>query len=225
MTRIDTGVHAVLWDMDGTLVDTEHYWFRAERELAAAHGIPWTDEQAAALVGNALPVSAAVLRAAGIDLGIRRIVDTLIDSVVAQVRQEVPWRPGAQELLAQLRDARIPCVMVTMSEHRLATEVEQLLPPGTFEFLVTGDMVTRGKPDPEPYLVAVEKLRATRPELSADRIVAIEDSLPGLASATAAGVVTIGVPNMIDLPDGPGHTVWPTLAGRDIAHLEQLVRS
>ncbi|MGU3587255.1 HAD family hydrolase [Rhodococcus sp. C26F] len=225
MTQVDTGVDAVLWDMDGTLVDTEPYWFRAETILLAAHGIPWTEEQAAELVGNALPTSAAVLRAAGVDLGIREIIDTLIDSVIAQVRQAVPWRPGARELLAQIRAAGIPCVMVTMSERTLASEIARLLPDGTFEFLVTGDMVTRGKPDPEPYRLAVETLRSTRGELSLDRIVAIEDSLPGMASATAAGVVTLGVPNIVDLPDGPGHTLWPTLEGRGLVHLRELVNT
>lgn len=225
MTQVDTGVDAVLWDMDGTLVDTEPYWFRAETQLLAAHGIPWTEEQAAALVGNALPTSAAVLRAAGVDLGVREIIDILIDSVIAQVRQAVPWRPGARELLAQIRAAGIPCVMVTMSERTLASEIDRLLPEGTFEFLVTGDMVTKGKPDPEPYRLAVETLRSTRGELSLDRIVAIEDSLPGVASATAAGVVTLGVPNIVDLPDGPGHTLWPTLEGRGLAHLRELVNT
>lgn len=225
MTQVDTGVDAVLWDMDGTLVDTEPYWFRAETHLLAAHGIPWTEEQAAALVGNALPTSAAVLRAAGVDLGIREIIDTLIDSVIAQVRQAVPWRPGARELLTQIRAAGIPCVMVTMSERTLASEIDRLLPEGTFEFLVTGDMVTKGKPDPEPYRLAVETLRSTKGELSLDRIVAIEDSLPGVASATAAGVVTLGVPNIVDLPDGPGHTLWPTLEGRNLAHLRELVNT
>ncbi|MGN5240439.1 HAD family hydrolase [Rhodococcus sp. SJ-3] len=220
---METGVHAVLWDMDGTLVDTEPYWFRAETELCAAYGIPWSDKQASALVGNALPTSAAVLRDAGVGLDVRAIIDMLLESVIEQVRQAVPWRPGARELLAEVRGAGIPCAMVTMSEQRLASEIVDLLPAETFEFLVTGDMVGRGKPDPEPYRIAVENLRAIRGDLSLDRIVAIEDSLPGLASATAAGVVTIGVPNMVSLPDGPGHIVWSTLEGRGVAHLTELV--
>ncbi|MGF7123271.1 HAD family hydrolase [Rhodococcus sp. BE178] len=223
MIELDTAVQAVLWDMDGTLVDTEPYWFRAETELMAAHGIPWSHEQATSLVGSALPDSATVMRDAGVDLGIREIIDTLLESVIAQVRVEVPWRPGARELLADVRDAGIPCAMVTMSERPLATEIARMLPPGTFEFLVTGDMVTRGKPHPEPYLLAVETMRRTRETLVHDRVVAIEDSLPGLASARASGVVALGVPNMVALPDDPGHTLWPTLEGRTAAHLHELV--
>ncbi|WP_271036534.1 HAD family hydrolase [Rhodococcus rhodochrous] len=220
---IGTGVHAVLWDMDGTLVDTEPYWFRAETLLTAEYGVAWSHEQAAALVGNSLPTSAAILREAGVDLDIRQIIDALVDSVVTQVREVVPWRPGAREMLAEIRDAGIPCVMVTMSERKLASEIHRLLPSGTFEFVISGDMVERGKPDPQPYDLAVERLSASREDLSRDRIVAIEDSLPGLASAKAAGVVTLGVPNMVALPDGPGHTLWPSLEGRGLADLGRLL--
>lgn len=223
MIELDTAVQAVLWDMDGTLVDTEPYWFRAETELLAEHGIPWSAEEATALVGNALPDSAAALQEAGVRLGTREIIDILIDSVITQVRIEVPWRPGARELLADVRSAGIPCAMVTMSEQPLAAEIARLLPAGTFDFLITGDMVTRGKPHPDPYLLAVEKLRDTCGAVTHDRVIAIEDSLPGLASAKASGVVTIGVPNLVSLPTDPGHTVWPTLAGRTTAHLHALV--
>lgn len=223
MIELDTAVQAVLWDMDGTLVDTEPYWFRAETELLAEHGVSWSAEEATALVGSALPDSAAALREAGVRLGIREIIDTLLESVIAQVRTEVPWRPGARELLADIRSAGIPCAMVTMSEQPLAAEIARLLPADTFEFLVTGDMVTLGKPHPEPYLLAVEKLRDTWGEVTHDRVIAIEDSLPGLASAKASGVVTIGVTNLVPLPTDSGHTVWPTLAGRTTAHLHALV--
>lgn len=217
-------VHAVLWDMDGTLVDTEPYWFRAERELLAAFSIPWSAGQAAELVGSALPETARVLQRAGADLPVRAIVDGLVDSVVAQVRRAVPWRPGARELLGELAAADVPCALVTMSERPLADEIDRLLPTGTFRFLVTGDMVSNGKPHPEPYLRAVEALGDDLgAPLDPARIVAIEDSLPGLASARAAGVVTLGVPNVVPLPENPGHTLWPTLAGRSIADLNDLV--
>ncbi|WP_156665412.1 HAD family hydrolase [Rhodococcus phenolicus] len=223
MTQVDTGVQAVLWDMDGTLVDTEPYWFRAETELLSAYGIPWSSAQAAALVGNSLPASAAVLRDAGVQLDVREIIDLLLESVIAQVRTRVPWRPGARELLAGVRDAGIPCAMVTMSERPLAAEIDRLLPAGTFEFLVTGESVTHGKPHPEPYLHAVERLREAWGAVEHGRIVAIEDSLPGLASAKAAGLVTVGVPNVVDLPEDPGHTLWPTLEGRTVMHLRELL--
>lgn len=69
------GLHAVFWDMDGTLVDTEPYWFQAEVKLLEAHGQPWSTEQSQALIGNALPLSAVALQQAGVDLGLREIIN------------------------------------------------------------------------------------------------------------------------------------------------------
>ena len=93
---------AVLWDMDGTLVDTEPYWIAAERALVESHGGSWSHQQAMQLVGQSLLHSAAVLQAAGVRLEAREIVDTLSAQVIEQVRKEVPWRPGARELLDEL---------------------------------------------------------------------------------------------------------------------------
>lgn len=78
-------LQAVLWDMDGTLVDTEPYWYNAEVELLDEYGKPWSVQQSEALIGNALPLSAVVLQQAGVDLGIRDIIDRLTYSVACQV--------------------------------------------------------------------------------------------------------------------------------------------
>ncbi|WP_312178381.1 HAD family phosphatase [Arthrobacter sp.] len=217
-------LQAVFWDMDGTLVDTEPYWFAAEKELMARFGVRWSDEQAMDLVGNALPDTAAKMQAAGADLGVREILDALLASVVRSVRQEIPWRPGARELLAELGAAGVPCAMVTMSETILAKEIAEQLPAGTFRFLVTGEMVTLGKPDPEPYLLAAKLMgEELGTDVDLDRAIAVEDSLPGVASAKASGAVTVAVPNAVDVPEQPGITRWETLAGRTVADLDALV--
>lgn len=215
-------LQAVLWDMDGTIVDTEPYWIEAEYGLVAAHGGTWSDEKAEGLVGQALTFSAGVLQEAGVQLSVREIIDTLTEEVTAKVRQAVPWRPGARELLLELRDRGIPCALVTMSEHALAAEVASHLPDGTFELLVTGDRVAKGKPDPEAYETAFEELSARRP-LDMARVVAIEDSLPGVTSAKAAGVLTLGVPHFVALPPDSSDHQWPTLDGRGVEDLEDLV--
>lgn len=89
--------------------------------------------------------------------------------------------------------------------------------------MVTGDMVERGKPHPEPYLRAREDLSALAGPISMDQVVAIEDSIPGLASAIAAGAVAVGVPNMVSLQEDPGVVLWATLAGKSVTDLEELV--
>jgi len=217
------GLRGVLWDMDGTIVDTEPYWIRAEKELVEAHGGTWTDEQATMLVGQALDFSAGRLQQAGVDLGIRDIIDHLIGRVAADVGEAVPWRPGARELLAALHAEGIPCAMVTMSETLLASAVAAHLPAGTFSHLVTGDRVGAGKPDPEAYQLGFDLLAADHPGLRKEDVVAIEDSLPGVTAALAAGLTTLAVPHFVALPPDARRTDWHTLVGRTPAELAALL--
>jgi HAD superfamily hydrolase (TIGR01509 family) len=216
-------LQGVLWDMDGTIVDTEPYWIRAEKALVEAHGGTWTHEQATLLVGQALEYSAGQLQLAGVDLGIRDIIDHLTRRVTADVRSEVPWRPGARELLAALRADGVTCAMVTMSELPLASAIAENLPEGTFAHLVTGDRVSRGKPHPEAYQLGFDLLATDVPGLDKRGVVAIEDSLPGVTSALAAGLVTLAVPHFVPLPPDPRRTDWTTLEGRGPADLEDLL--
>ncbi|MFC8038231.1 HAD family hydrolase [Paenarthrobacter sp. NPDC057355] len=214
---------AVLWDMDGTLVDTEPYWIAAERALVEAHGGSWSHQQAMQLVGQALLHGAAVLQAAGVNLEAREIVNTLSTQVMEQVRKEVPWRPGARELLDDLHQSGVRCALVTMSEHPLASVVVESLPKPYFEFMVTGDTVTNGKPHPEAYLTAVDRLKLEDSSVTVDHCVALEDSIPGATAAIASGVVTVGIPHQVPLPEDPRMVMWDTLVGRTTADVQQLV--
>lgn len=211
---------AVLWDMDGTLVDTEPYWMAGERSLVEAHGGVWTDEHAKQLVGNDLMVSAEyILAHSPIELTPIEIVHELLAGVVARVTEQVPWRPGARELLASCVAAGVPCALVTMSWESLATTVVDKLPKGSFAAIVTGDAVSHGKPHPEPYLAAARLLGV---DLGA--CIAIEDSPPGVASAVAAGIPTIAVPHHVAVPETVGAVQISTLAGLSPADLRGLFR-
>jgi HAD superfamily hydrolase (TIGR01509 family) len=210
---------AVLWDMDGTLVDTEPYWIAAEHELVGAHGGTWTHEDAMSLVGNPLLTSAQILRdRGGVDLPVEEIVRFLIGRVIDQVRVEVPWQPGARELLVSLREAGVPCALVTMSYRELAAPVADLAPADAFQVLVCGDEVERGKPDPEPYLVAAGRLG-----VDITRCVAIEDSPAGIASARASGAATLGVEAVVPVEPAPGLSRTPSLERVNLALLARLV--
>src|SRR5450631_3815517 len=200
---------AVLWDMDGTLVDTEPYWIAEEHALVERHGGVWTDEHAHQLVGNDLLVSAEyILAHSPIELTPHEVVDALLAGVVARVADHVPWRPGARELLAALVAQGVPCALVTMSWESLATAVVKNLPAGSFTAVITGDVVSHGKPHPEPYLAAARLLGV---DLGA--CIAIEDSQPGVASAVAAGIPTIAVPHHVEVPETIGAVQISTLAG------------
>ncbi|MEO3935293.1 HAD family hydrolase [Dermatophilaceae bacterium Soc4.6] len=200
---------AVLWDMDGTLIDSEPYWIAEEHALVEAYGGTWSDEQAHALVGNPLEVSAQyILDHSPVTLTVAEVVDRLMRGVMARVEQEVPWRPGAPELLAACRAVGVSTALVTMSWRPFTDLLLQVLPADSFDVVVPGDAVVNGKPHPEPYLTALRELG-----LEAADCVAIEDSPAGVRSAAAAGVPTIAVPHVVPVPRIAGVVQLPTLAG------------
>ncbi|WP_173924015.1 HAD family phosphatase [Agromyces sp. Marseille-P2726] len=204
---------AVLWDMDGTLVDTERYWMTAEEELVESFGGRWTHEDGLGVVGLGLWESARVFQAAGVDLDADTIVARLTARVEEQIAEHgVPWRPGARELLEALREASIPTALVTMSVRSMADDIVAAIPFEAFDAIVTGDSVDNPKPHPEPYLAAAEALGV---DIAA--CVAIEDSPAGLTSAWSAGAVAVGVPNIISLDEAPSHALWATLADKSVA--------
>ena len=215
---VDTSVQAVLWDMDGTLVDTEPYWIAAEYRLVESFGGTWSDEHAHAVIGKPLVVSANYLRKHGkVPLSPEQIVDRLLAAVIADTRRQVVWRPGTLALLAEMKATGLPTAMVTMSYRNLAGTVAELLPAGSFDTLVCGDDVRNGKPDPEPYLLAAARLG-----VAPERCLAIEDSPSGIASAEAAGCLVVAVPNQVPVPPAPTRTVLSTLAGLSLTELIEL---
>lgn len=215
------GLQAVLWDMDGTLVDSEPYWLDAERALVEGAGATWDPAILPQMIGSALPRSAALLQEwFGLTMPNREIVDTLIDAVLARMAAEgVPWRPGARELLDELGAAGVPCALVTMSWKRMVDVVLAQLPQDTFASVVTGDAVTHGKPHPEPYLTAAERLG-----VDVGRCVAIEDSVPGVASGEAAGARVLAVEAHLPLPAAPGRSRMRSLEGVGLRDLDAIAR-
>ncbi len=199
-------VDAVLWDLDGTIADTEPLWIAAERRLADEHGGIWTEEDSLHLVGSALIDAGEYIRTTlGLALTAAEVVDRLVERVVAGVREHVEWRPGAVELLKAFEAEEVPQALVTMSWAVIADEIAPALP---FDAVVTGDVVTRGKPHPEPYLMAAERL-----DVDPSRCLAIEDSATGAASANAAGCHVVVVPHVVKVPEADRRVAIPTLAG------------
>jgi HAD superfamily hydrolase (TIGR01509 family) len=213
---------AVLWDMDGTIIDTEPYWMEAEGELVTQYGGTWTHEEALTLVGQGLWHSARVLQSRGVKLGEDEIIAHLTGIVLDRVRANgLPWRPGARELLLEMRTAGIRTALVTMSIGTMAHFVAEAIDFDAFDYVVAGDDVAHSKPHPAAYLRAAELLGVNPADC-----VAIEDSPPGIASAVAAGAATIGIPLNVTLVADGSYVSWPTLKGRTVADLaEVLARS
>ncbi|NBW73353.1 MAG: HAD family phosphatase [Microbacteriaceae bacterium] len=211
---------AVLFDMDGTLIDSEPYWMASEQALAAEHNGKWTHEDGLDVVGMSLDKSSRLLKErANIPLEPAEIVDRLTREVQEQLAREIPWRPGARELLQDLKSQGVKTALVTMSMHRMAKQVADAIDFPAFDVIVAGDHVSNGKPHPEPYLLAAEQL-GFEPGLC----IAFEDSNSGLASAEAAGTIAIGIPHIVPIPEKPGRIIWPSLAGVTYQQLRELIR-
>lgn len=204
-TRMDAP-QAVLWDMDGTLIDSDPYWLQAERETVIRAGGRWDDAVAQRLQGASLPVCAAILR----DCGVTTPQDELIAGLVSAVREremtELPWLPGAMTLLSELAAAAVPSVLVTGSPRAMAANVIAHAPAGAFVGYVCGENDLPHKPNPAPYLKAVDiASQTTGTSVDITRCVAFEDSRPGLVAAAAAGAATVAVTRCARvLPDSDG---------------------
>lgn len=211
---------AVLWDMDGTLIDSEPYWMKSEGAFARANNGNWTEQDGLSLVGMSLYDSSKIIKEkVGSDLEPEQIIEQLTDEVAAQLKQEILWRPGAKELLELLRKKKVKTALVTMSMHRMAKQVADSIGFDAFDVIVAGDDVMHGKPHPEAYLKAAELL-GVKPE----DCVAFEDSISGLRSAEAAGTKAVGIKNIVEIPAQPGRILWSTLEGVTLSDLRRLFK-
>ena len=213
---------AVLWDFDGTLADTEPLWIGAEFAVIEGElGAPWSMEHAEKLVGSDLIEAATyMLETIGrTDLEPTWMVSRILRRVVAAVttNDELAWRPGALDLLAELRAAGTPCALVSASYRVLLDAVLDRLPAGSFAVSVGGDEVTRGKPHPEPY----EKACALLGVEPWDCVV-LEDSITGAQAGNAAGSVVVGIPNIVEIPPAPRRVIVPSLVDLDVASLSSI---
>jgi len=209
-------IAAVLWDMDGTLIDSEPTWIQAQVALVEEHHGTWTYTDGLSLVGTDMVVTARALQGAGVCLAAGDIIGRLTQEVTASLRRQVAWRPGAVELVREILAAGIPQAIVTTSPLGVTEIVAEALPRGAISTIVAGEHVDHGKPHPEPYLTAARQLG-----VDPQRCVAIEDSPTGLAAAIAAGTIAIGVPHDASLQNA-GH--WTRLDSLADVTIEDLLR-
>jgi HAD superfamily hydrolase (TIGR01509 family) len=198
---------AVLFDMDGLLIDSEPLWLEAERSVMARLGSGWTEADQMALLGGSLERTVRYLLAkAARPAPAQAIAEWLMAGMNERVRRDgVPLRPGARELLTAVAAAGLPHALVTSSERSFMDAV--LASTGLrFDVLVCAEDVTVTKPDPEPYLLAAKRIGVHPADCFA-----LEDSPNGVASAGAAGCRVFAVPSLVPIPPAPGRTVVPSL--------------
>ncbi|MDO8309156.1 MAG: HAD family phosphatase [Actinomycetota bacterium] len=218
-SAVDHGPDAVLFDMDGTLIDSEGLWLRAEEIVMARMGTGWTEaDQRECLGGPVERVAQYMVAKASSDRDPVGVGTELLDEMESLLRSTpLAWQPGARSFLDDARRRGIPTALVSASWGRLidavSEQVEAEVGGPAFDVVVAGDEVEESKPHPEPYLTAASALG-----VAPERCLVLEDSPTGVASGVAAGCRVVAIPHlaMIDIP---GVRVLASLTGHTAASL------
>ncbi|GGV47690.1 hydrolase [Streptomyces longisporoflavus] len=218
-TAEGSDLQAVLLDMDGTLVDTEGFWWDAEVAVFAALGHRLDEAWRDVVVGGPMTRSAAFLiESTGADITVPELTVLLNDGFEERIGRALPLMPGAARLLAELAAHEVPMALVSASHRRIIDRVLDSIGSHHFALTIAGDEVTRTKPHPDPYLLAAAGVGA-----EPARCAVIEDTATGVAAAEAAGCRVVAVPSVAPIAPAAGRTIVPTLEHVDLPFLQGLM--
>ncbi|GGP42183.1 HAD family hydrolase [Streptomyces melanogenes] len=213
-----SGLRAVLFDMDGTLVDTERAWVEVVEQVAARHGYALVGAGRTAVYGRSVEDTATMLYES-LDVQQDVLAAELGDGFAARLADGAEPRPGALRLLSALRRERVPTALVSASPRAVVDRVAASLDGHRFDAVYGAEDTARTKPAPDPYLAAAAALGA-----EPSRCVAVEDTVTGVTSAEAAGCAVLAVPSMEPIAPAAGRTVLASLEEADLALLRSLIR-
>jgi HAD superfamily hydrolase (TIGR01509 family) len=206
------GPHAVLFDMDGTLLDSEKIWDIGLDQLAAHLGGQLSPAARASMLGSPIGLSIRLVHEdLGVDTDPAESTKYLLDCVAAIFADDLHWRPGARELVAAVNAAGLPTGLVTSTVRRLTDVALDWMGRELFAVSVCGDETATQKPTAAPYLRAAELL-----DVEPARCLAVEDSPIGIASAEAAGLAVLAVPSEVTIEPGPHRVLRENLSGVDV---------
>jgi len=197
LQRSATVPQAVIFDLDGVLLDSEQLWNQSKQEVVAEVGGHWREDAPLAMMGMSSPEWSRYMRdELAVDLDVREINRAVVERMEQHYREHLPLLPGAVEVVRALH-RRWPLALASSANRDIIDLVLDAAGlAGDFRAAISSEEVQRGKPAPDVYLEAARRL-----EVAADRCVAIEDSSNGLRSAAAAGMAVIAVPNEHYPPD------------------------
>jgi len=210
---------AVLFDMDGLLLDSEPLWYAVEEAAVQRLGGTWAPHHQEALIGGTMDASCRyMIELTGADMSVDDLSDLLVAEMVAHFRTgTAPLHDGALALVDAVRAAGVRTGLVSSSYRVVIDAALELLGQHRFDVSIAGDEVTRGKPDPEPYRTACERLG-----VATAATVVLEDAIMGVLSAEAAGCTVVAVPSVAPIEPAPNRPVVPRLADIDCGWLLSL---
>ena len=198
---------AILFDMDGTLIDSEPLWLKAEIEVMAEVGCHWDEQDQINCLGGPAERTERYMQERSQNIKpYGYFIDRLHEVMRARITNELDLIPNALSLLKECKDAGIKTALVTASSRDLMTIVLKRFPPGTFDVVVSGDDVEKSKPDPAPYLLAAKQL-----SVDISKCLVLEDSLTGVQSGLSSGAKVIGIPHLVQMSEHPNLRVISSL--------------
>ena len=226
-TDLSATIQGVLFDMDGTLIDSEPLWHRHEAELMASFDYIWRDEDQRYCLGGPLSkVGKYMFEKVGHRESPEFFTTELITRVERDLRAGVLFMPGALELAELVYESCIPMALVSASPRNLMSAALEGVALSSkhgdalFALSISADDVTNTKPHPEGYVRAARSLG-----IDISQCLALEDSITGISSAMSSRARTIAIPHYISIEEKPGLRVIPTLQGLTIADLQGLFDS
>jgi HAD superfamily hydrolase (TIGR01509 family) len=213
---------AVLWDMDGTLIDSEPLWIEQERLLMERVGATWSHEDAIHCVGGPMARVDAYMRSklpSDIQESFQPLdlTNQLLQLMEKRLSQNVSFTPGAHTLVHEMKTANLPLALVSASSRPLMDAALKSIGSYLFDVTISDNDVTNSKPDPEGYVKAAEALG-----VDIARSLIIEDSITGMSAAIASGAFVIGLPHVARLPHGEKVIHHPSLDGLTMRAISEL---
>jgi HAD superfamily hydrolase (TIGR01509 family) len=199
---------AILFDMDGTLIDSEPLWLEAEIEIMEELGCNWDQQDQINCLGGPIDKTENYMQDRSNNIKPVGYFTKKLDDVMEQkLSTKLDLIPNALEIINECKRSELKIALVTASSGRLMRAVLKRFPVGIFDTLVSYDDVERSKPDPEPYLLAAKTLG-----VDITNCVVLEDSLTGVRSGLSAGAQVIGIPHLVKMPSNPNLRVVESLS-------------
>jgi HAD superfamily hydrolase (TIGR01509 family) len=199
---------AILFDMDGTLIDSEPLWLEAEIEIMEELGCNWDQQDQINCLGGPIDKTENYMQDRSNNIKPFGYFTKKLDDVMEQkLSTKLDLIPNALEIIDECKRSELKIALVTASSGRLMRAVLKRFPVGIFDTVVSYDDVERSKPDPEPYLLAAKTLG-----VDITNCVVLEDSLTGVQSGLSAGAQVIGIPHLVKMPSNPNLRVVKSLS-------------
>jgi HAD superfamily hydrolase (TIGR01509 family) len=199
---------AILFDMDGTLIDSEPLWLEAEIEIMEELGCNWDQQDQINCLGGPIDKTENYMQDHSNNIKPFGYFTKKLDDVMEKkLSTKLDLIPNALEIINECKRSELKIALVTASSGRLMRAVLKRFPVGIFDTVVSYDDVERSKPDPEPYLLAAKTLG-----VDITNCVVLEDSLTGVQSGLSAGAQVIGIPHLVKMPSNPNLRVVESLS-------------